>query len=207
MAPEVGPEVEPANAASREARRRFNRGVQLYQEGEFEVALAEFERAYELLPNVHVLYNIGQLCFQLHKFARARDALARYLSLGRAEVAPERVQAVERDLAALAQRTALVRIRVNVPDAQVFVDGTPARSWAGESLIIDAGERSLRVSKPGYQSSERHENFAGGDALEWLVRLEPNPAPAPLPLAGGAAAGSSAPGIAASAFSAGRSGG
>ncbi len=156
-----------------EARQHFDRGVQLYAEGEFAVALAEFERAYELMPNVRVLYNIAQLCFQLQKFSRARQALSRYLVDASRELTPERRAAVERDLAALALRTATLRLRVRVPGTEVMIDGVPATSAGPEGFIIDAGERSVRVDKPGYRSVERHAKVVGGDRLDWVIELEP----------------------------------
>ena len=50
-------ETEPALG---EARERFQRGVDLYKEGSFDAALAEFNKAYELAPNFRVLYNMAQ---------------------------------------------------------------------------------------------------------------------------------------------------
>src|SRR5688572_14005202 len=42
---------EPVDDTVEEARRRFDRGVRLYAEGDYPLALIEFERAYELVSN------------------------------------------------------------------------------------------------------------------------------------------------------------
>ena len=75
------PPVDAATAAGpspevvTEAKSRFDRGLELYNEGEYPLALIEFTRAYELVPNYRVLYNIGQVGIQLGQYANARRAL------------------------------------------------------------------------------------------------------------------------------------
>src|SRR5260370_8717793 len=49
----------PSGAVKAEARERFDRGVRLFEKGENAGALAEFKRAYELIPNPLVLFNMG----------------------------------------------------------------------------------------------------------------------------------------------------
>ena len=66
-AAEPAAQVQPADVE--EARRRFDRGVKLYSEGDFTLAVIEFERAYELVANYRVLYNIGHVSIQLRQHA------------------------------------------------------------------------------------------------------------------------------------------
>ena len=53
------PSGASGDAARTEARDRFDRGLDLFNGGENPAALAEFKRAYELIPNPLVLYNIN----------------------------------------------------------------------------------------------------------------------------------------------------
>ena len=46
--------------ASREAGKHFQRGVDLYNDGDFRGALVEFKKAYSVWPRANVLYDIGQ---------------------------------------------------------------------------------------------------------------------------------------------------
>src|SRR5262245_54376929 len=74
------PGAGPSPEVVTEAKQRFDRGLELYAEGEYPLALIEFTRAYELVPNYRVLYNIGQVCIQLGQYANARRALEEYLT-------------------------------------------------------------------------------------------------------------------------------
>src|SRR3569833_2568352 len=50
----------PPDAAKAEARERFDRGLALFEKSKNAAALAEFKRAYELIPNAVVLNNKNQ---------------------------------------------------------------------------------------------------------------------------------------------------
>src|SRR3954470_7819868 len=45
----------------KEATTRFERGLALYDDGDFDAALVEFNRAYSLSPTYKILYNIGKI--------------------------------------------------------------------------------------------------------------------------------------------------
>ena len=171
-------------AASQErldqARVRFARGLKLYEEGDFELALIEFERAYGIVSDYRVLYNIGQVSLQLGWYARARSALEEYLKQGADGIAADRRQEVLADLEMLATRTAFIALRTNVEGAGVFVDDklvgrTPLRA----PLLVDAGEHELDVRKEGYTSQSERLVLAGGDevqvALDLVSRSEAMP--------------------------------
>lgn len=97
----------PARAdAEDDARARVKRGLELYDEGDFRLALVELERAYEIAPSYKLLYNIGQIHMQLGEYARAQRAFRRYLDEGGAEITPERRTEVEKDLATVNGRIA-----------------------------------------------------------------------------------------------------
>lgn len=156
-----------------EARRRFDRGVQLYNDEDFALALIEFERAYDLVSNYRVLYNIGQVSIQLRKYARARTALERYLATGRDEIDAERLNEVNADVEMLKARTARLMVRVNEPEAQIFLDGELlGLSPLAEPVLVDAGTHVLAVKRSGFSSREKSIQLAGGDDISIDVPLE-----------------------------------
>ena len=53
----------------KEARAHFERGVEYYTEGDFRAALVELTRAYALQPTYKMLYNLGQVAFELRDYA------------------------------------------------------------------------------------------------------------------------------------------
>src|SRR5271167_5022655 len=76
--------AQGADAASQaqrtEAAERFDRGLRLFNRGDTAGALAEFRRAYSLIPNVLVLYNIGLVYAQMGRPVEATDALEKVLA-------------------------------------------------------------------------------------------------------------------------------
>ncbi len=163
----------PARAdAEDDARARVKRGLELYDEGDFRLALVELERAYEIAPSYKLLYNIGQIHAQLGEYARAQRALRRYLDEGGADILPERRAEVEKDLTALAGRVATVTIQVNVVDADVFVNDQVVRAPAVK-LPVEPGALRIVVTKSGYESQTRIVRLAGGDETVVEVKLVP----------------------------------
>lgn len=187
-APPLGADELRRQARLAKAFERFNEGVSLYEEGEFQPALAEFERAYELVPHYQVLYNIGRANFQLGQLARARQALELYLELGQGSLPAERVEAVQADLVLLRAKTATLSLTTNVADASVVIDAVPLETTQWADIVIDAGVHVLHVTKPGYASVERNLRVRQGEAVHLIVQLTPLPLASPLPVPVAAAA-------------------
>lgn len=179
---ETAPEV--SEAQREEARARFGRGTELYDEGEFKLALIEFERAYSIVPGYRILYNIGQVQQQLGRYAKALVTLERYLAVGGKRIAPERRAAVEKDIATLRMRTAKLTVMVSEPGADISIDGASLGvSPLAPDQLIDAGEHRLVISKKKFQTESRTLVLAGGDAIvsRFTLTRENNPATATPP--------------------------
>jgi hypothetical protein len=175
---QAAPAVVGAPAASpdavKEAAGRYTRGLSLYGDGEFLLALVEFERAYELSQNYKVLYNIGQVRIQLGRYAQGREALAEYLRLGGDNVNAERLAAVNKDLAMLVERTASLNIVANQPGADIALDGKViGTSPLSAPLVVDAGEHSLVLHKSGYYDRSQSVTLAGREQIDLTVELVP----------------------------------
>lgn len=174
--PEAPSPEAPSPEALQEAKQRFDRGFELYEEGEYPLALIEFNRAYELVPNYRVLYNIGQVCIQLGRYANARRALGEYLKQGGDSLAPERRAAVSKDLEMLSHRTAFLTIASNVEGAEVLVDDVlVGKTPLGPALLVDAGVHRVTLRRPGYLPRTSSVTLAGGDEQALSVALEPQP--------------------------------
>lgn len=174
--PVAGGVAPPTAQAVEEAGQRYDRGLKLYAEGDYALAVIEFERAYELVPDYRVLYNIGQVRIQLANYARARRALTEYLKVGGERVPAERGSAVEVDLEMLAARTATLLIETNVLGAEIVVDDAiVGTSPLSEPLLLDAGEHRLNVRKSGYYARSSQLTLAGRDALSTRLDLEKVP--------------------------------
>lgn len=159
------------DAARQRASAHFRRGVALFEEGDREAALVEFQRAYEAYPSYHVLYNIGQTALSLRRYVVALRALERYMAEGGDAISPERAADVQAMISTLESRTAHVTIVVNVPGARIRLDdeilGTSPLEGA---VVVDVGRHTLSVTANGYNPFEREIVVAGGD--EQTVEVE-----------------------------------
>ena len=184
-APKAGTPAAPAAPASapgsdksgEEASVRFKRGLQLFDDGDYTLALVEFERAYQLAPNYRALYNIGLVDIQLARYADAVRVLEQYLKDGGDAIPAARRAEVSKKLVELRLRTATVDIAMNAPGAELSLDGKPMdpARLKGPTLI-DAGEHTLRATAPGYAPKDRTITLAGGDHVQVrfdLVSLAP----------------------------------
>lgn len=162
--------------ADGEAATRFKRGLQLFDEGDYTLALVEFERAYQLAPNYRALYNIALVQMQLGRYADATRTFEQYLHDGGDQIPADRRAQVANTLNELRVRTATVDISVNVPNAEVALDGRPleASRLRGPTLI-DAGEHTLRATAAGYQPAFKTVTLAGADKATVRLQLVPVP--------------------------------
>jgi hypothetical protein len=175
-APTAEPAAPPSPEVLLEAKQRFDRGFELYEEGEYPLALIEFNRAYELVPNYRVLYNIGQVCIQLGQYANARRALEEYLQKGGDGLAADRRAAVNKDLEMLRHRTAFLTIGANLEGAEVLVDDVlVGKTPLGPALLVDAGVHRVTLRRPGYLPKTSNVTLAGGDEQSLSVALERQP--------------------------------
>ncbi len=189
------PDSVEATDATREASQRFRRGVTLFREGAFRAALIEFQRAYELRPHFALLSNIGQTHLELGDYLAASNALRRYLDVGGTDVPPERREKVEKQLAGLQERIAVLTISVNLQGAEIFVDEEPVgKSPLAEGLAVNVGRHVVRVRSSAGQEDSKVLDVAGGDVRELNFKLEQSAeeaavAASPAPDTGPAAAG------------------
>ena len=162
----------PSEEAVKEAGKRYETGLGMYAEGEFKLAVIEFERAYSLVPDYRVLYNIGQVRIQLGDYARARQVLEQYLKDGGDRIGDDRKKAVHNDLTMLEGRTATLRITTSAAGAQIYVDDRPiGTSPLPDPVLLDAGDHRVLIRVDGREPNEKLVTLAGRDATE--LQLEP----------------------------------
>jgi hypothetical protein len=175
--------ASPSAETKKKAMDHFNTGLKLYEDGDFSLALIEFERAYSYIPDYRVLFNIGQVSLQLGRYARAALALQQYLQAGGTNVAAARAKSVRDDLQMLEGRTAHLQVDSNVQDAEIMLDDVRlAKTPVLEPILVDAGEHRLTVQKPGYVTRTERLVLAGRDESRLRIDLAQEQKVAPLPL-------------------------
>lgn len=172
-------EAESDPGATQKARSSFHRGVQLYNEGSFEAALAEFGKAYQASPNYRLLYNIGQTQYDLHDYVAASRSLEKYLKEGGSEIPAERRAQVAELNRKLEDRIATVDIACNLDGAEIRVDDLPVGvSPLTTPVLVNAGPRRITAVKTGFPMAARRITVAGTEKAKVTVELVHSPAEA-----------------------------
>ena len=143
---------EQLSALSDSRREEFSEaivlGKKLYEQGEYEVALRQLEKAYAILPLPEILYRRGLALEKLGRDAEAIDAFTRYLDAD-PDAPRDRVAEIERALERLRDRVsdarrAFVEIMTEPPGASVFVgDETTARALTPYKLEVNAAGETV----------------------------------------------------------------
>ena len=159
-------------AAQTEAASRFKKGLELFKDGDYQAALIELRRANELAPNYNVLYNIGQVYFQLQDYPNALHSLERYMQEGGKNIDPKRRAEVEKDVDKLRARVANLEIVVNVPDADVTIDDVSAgKTPLPKTVLVSAGRHRIVISKVGFASITKVVEIASAELQKVPVDL------------------------------------
>ncbi|WP_437647217.1 kelch repeat-containing protein [Sorangium sp. So ce362] len=166
-------EPPPAEDPVAEARAHFERGLDLYRQGAWEAALAEFLASRQHYPTWSATSSAA-LCLQ--QLRRYDEALALFEILLR-----DFSQRLPADTRNAAQQ-AVVRLRglvgtVDVADAEIgasiLVDGQHRGDYPLPApLRIGAGSHVVRVYKEGFEPFETRVDVAGGQVVRILSRLQ-----------------------------------
>lgn len=180
----AAPEAAPSASAMAEAKMRYDRGLKLYDEGNYDAARVEMQRAYELAPTYRILYNLGLVHRQLNDYAASLKAFQQYLVEGGKKVDAKRRAEVEKYLTDLKSHVAMLTIEVDKPGAEVSIDEAAiGTAPLGEPVMVNAGKRRISARLPGRPPETKVVTVAGGDAVTVKLELgEPTPdKPPPLP--------------------------
>ncbi len=154
------------------ARAVFHQGVQLYNEGSFEAALAEFRRAYQLSPNYRLLYNIAQTYFELHDYVSSSKALKQYTQAGGNEISAARRAEVNELNQKLDDRIAYLDIACNVDGADIRVDDISVGvSPLAPAVPVNAGPRRITAVKAGYAVTAHMVTVVGGERSKVAINI------------------------------------
>jgi tetratricopeptide (TPR) repeat protein len=158
---------------TQDARASFRRGVQLYNEGSFEAALAEFNKAYQLSPNYRILYNIAQTQFDLHEYVEASKNLDQYVKEGARDITDERRAQVSEMTRKLEERIGQIEVTCNQEGAEIRIDDIPVgTSPLRNAVPVNAGPRRISAIKAGHPTVVRTVTIAGTEKKRVKLELE-----------------------------------
>ena len=171
------------DADSAKAAIRFQQGVELYREGSYEGALAEFRKAYQISPSFRVLYNIAQAQYALHDYVGADKSLMHYLTEGGGDITADRRVQVDEMSAKLGERIARVQISTNLSGADIRVDDiSVGTSPLPGPIPVNVGTRKVSALKSGSPAAIRVLTVAGKESVKVDLHIdEPIVISSPLP--------------------------
>jgi hypothetical protein len=168
-----------SEATKKEARERFDRGLTLFNQGDDTGALAEFQRAYELIPHPLVLYNIGLVYATMRRPVEASDALGKLVEAP-GSLDTERLENARKVRAEQIARVGEIEVVADVPGAAVEVDNVEvAKTPLSKPLRVSIGQHLIAIVARGYLPARRSVTVAGGArarAAFELVKSEGRPA-------------------------------
>jgi tetratricopeptide (TPR) repeat protein len=161
------------NADSERAAVRFQQAVELYREGSYEGALAEFRKAYQISPSYRVLYNIAQTQYALHDFVSAYKSLMQYMSEGGSEIPADRRTQVDEMSAKLEERIAHLQISTNLAGADIRVDGVSVGTSPLPGLVsVNVGTRKVSALKAGSPEAAHMLTVAGKETVRVELKID-----------------------------------
>jgi len=175
---------KPSDADMAEAKKHFDAGVQLYADGNYSSALAEFTEAWRLSKEPVALKNMGGAQQRLFLYVEALESLQKFV-----ELAPDdaEVPQIKTTILELEHLVADIKLAITPKDGvTIVVDGKPvgtikdnARMIADDKgastakpLRIAAGSRTIELAAPGYEPYKQTITLPGGAPYEIKADLK-----------------------------------
>ena len=164
----------PTAADVASAKKLFEQGLKLYNEGSYREALSAFLRANDVSPRASIQRNIAQCNRDLKDFAAAYDGYQTLLTkYGPAMSAADR-RSVQRAIDELAMLSGALRVTVTEPGAAVAIDGHDAGTTPLAAPVrLSLGSHVVTVTKTGFETLQKEVKLGGGDEAHVDGPLQP----------------------------------
>ncbi len=168
---EVVPPQDPPQLV--EARERIARAETLFDSESYDAALAEFQRALELLEGhemrFFVLFNIGRCQEKLFRYSEAMASYRGFLDQGGAdtEYAPQ----VTAKIDLLEGLLGTVRVSVNIQGYELWVDDRMIGTDETE-ILLPGGSHVVEVRAEGYVQAQQQVDVVARDESQLTFEME-----------------------------------
>lgn len=157
------------------AHRHYEAGVSLFESGNKEQALVEFELANELAPKRENVFMIAQCEYHLGHLVRARSHYQAFLAEQPhgelADLARLRIEAINRRPGVFAINTVPDQV-----DIRIVGEGKVTTGQAPNEFSVPRGHYHVTASKPNYGSETRELSIEVAETKPLFFKLEPIPA-------------------------------
>lgn len=183
------PATDPPRAARDEAQRALTEGNRLFRERRFDDAVTEYRRAYAIVPNPKLHFNIGVAERMRGNHVEAAVELDLFLD-GAKEADPDLRADAVRYLAELAATVATVKVHGLGPGSALVIDGEPFDDTGGQRPIrLTPGRHQVVVRRSDGSDWGQTLELAAGASVTVIPEMASAPAPKrssreePVPLA------------------------
>ncbi len=154
--PAMAQQAAPSKDQVKEAGTRFKKGLDLFKDGDYQAALIEFRRAYELAPNYNVLYNIGQSTSS-SRTTRTRSRRSSATSARAGRTSPPRATPTSTRTSRSSSRRAWRTSRSSRPcGRRVTIDDIAVgKTPFAKPIMVSAGKHKITVSKTGFTATTK----------------------------------------------------
>jgi Cys-rich repeat protein len=161
----------PSDADKQKAGVHSDSAEKLFDKGNWAAALAEWQAAYKLDPQLDTLFNIGSAHQKLFQYVEAAEAFEKYISLSPPETDTSKAKQVVADLQLL-----IVELKVTVTPAKdviVRVDGKElGKLPLAKPLRISSGTRVFELVLEGYEPFKETRTVTSGAPVELKADLK-----------------------------------
>jgi hypothetical protein len=174
MLPGPSPRAEESSALER-AHKHYESGVSLFEAGNKEQALVEFQLANELAPKKENVFMIAQCEYHLGQLVSARVSYEAYLAEQNqgelADLARLRLEAINRRPGVFAINTVPDNVEVRIEG-----DGATVVGQAPNEFRVPRGHYHITVGKENFSSEMRELSIDVAETKPLFFKLEPIPA-------------------------------
>ena len=169
--PMAAPSTAQADSATTQvARERFQEGVELYDQRQFEKARLAFLQAYALKPHPAVLLNLAQSELRGGHTADAATHFNNFL-LENSGGSPDQIQEAELGLAAASSKVGVLKLTVDKSHAEIFVDGeSVGRTPLASPIYLETGAHKIEA-RSGNLRAERSATAVAGEKMKLSLTL------------------------------------
>ena len=172
--PGTSPRAEESSALER-AHKHYEAGVSLFEAGNKEQALVEFQLANELAPKKENVFMIAQCEYHLGQLVDARASYEAYLAEQKqgelADLSRLRLEAINRRPGIFAINTVPDNVEVRIES-----DGATVVGQAPNEFRVPRGHYHITASKENFASETRDLSIDVAETKPLFFKLEPIPA-------------------------------
>lgn len=152
----------------------FKKGVEFFEEEDYNAALAEFLESNRIKPNIALKYNIG-ICYHMtNRYTKSLKELTEYLELGKDKIPAERREEVEALVKEIQGKLGKVVFCCSLGHVAVIVDDTEKHEvYSEQEIELDPGVHKIRIHKKGFKDFAIDVVIASGETAKKIVKLKP----------------------------------